>query len=147
MDEASIEQWADHAADAAAVVGIAEQSGHALLASGHVLMSRHQPVEAAQRYQEAQELLGAESSAGVRARELARAALRTADRGPEGALADLTIREREVADLAGQGLKTKDIAEQLRVSPRTVDVHLTRIYSKLGIASRVALVRLMTLAG
>ncbi|MYS43034.1 hypothetical protein GTY23_17705, partial [Streptomyces sp. SID5998] len=55
-------------------------------------------------------------------------------------------REREVAELAGQGLKTRDIAERLVVSPRTVDVHLTRIYSKLGVNTRAALARLMARA-
>ncbi|MGW2648708.1 LuxR C-terminal-related transcriptional regulator [Streptomyces sp. NPDC001393] len=40
-----------------------------------------------------------------------------------------------------------DIAERLSVSPRTVDVHLNRIDSKLGIDSKAALVRLMAVAG
>ncbi len=73
--------------------------------------------------------------------------MRLTDRRESSGLDELTLREREVADLAGEGLKTKDIAGRLRVSPRTVDVHLTHIYSKLGVNSRAALVRLMALAG
>ncbi|UGQ12422.1 AAA family ATPase [Yinghuangia sp. ASG 101] len=58
-------------------------------------------------------------------------------------LSPLTAREREVALLAGRGSKTREIAEQLHLSPRTVDVHLTRIYRKLDIPSRAALARLL----
>ncbi|MFF7654281.1 AAA family ATPase [Streptomyces sp. NPDC007983] len=62
-------------------------------------------------------------------------------------LAMLTRREREVASIAGTGMRTREIAEELRMSPRTVDVHLTRIYRKLNIRSRAALARVMTEAG
>ncbi|MCD0451751.1 AAA family ATPase [Actinocorallia sp. API 0066] len=55
----------------------------------------------------------------------------------------LTEREREIAEIAGSGLKTREIAERLSLSPRTVDVHLTRIYRKLNIRSRATLARLM----
>lgn len=155
MSAEVVEEWAAHSADAAAAVGIAEQRGHALMARGHALLSRRQNAEAARVYAEAVDLLGAESPAGARARELAReldrparaASAREADTGPEGAFADLTLREKEVAALAGEGCKTKEIALRLTVSPRTVDAHLTRIYSKLGVNSRAELARLMALAG
>ncbi|HEX2312227.1 MAG TPA: helix-turn-helix transcriptional regulator, partial [Thermomonospora sp.] len=55
----------------------------------------------------------------------------------------LTSREREIAEIAGRGKRTREIAEELSLSPRTVDVHLSRIYRKLDIPSRTALVRLM----
>jgi DNA-binding CsgD family transcriptional regulator/uncharacterized membrane protein YgcG len=55
----------------------------------------------------------------------------------------LTQREWDVARLAGEGLKTRDIALQLRISPRTVGVHLTRIYAKLNLESRAALAAVM----
>jgi DNA-binding CsgD family transcriptional regulator len=51
----------------------------------------------------------------------------------------LTKREREVATLAAQGLASRDIAERLFVSVRTVDNHLRQIYGKLGIRSRTEL--------
>ena len=51
----------------------------------------------------------------------------------------LTNREREVAILAASGLTSRAIAERLFLSARTVDNHLARIYSKLGITSRAEL--------
>ncbi|WP_426569919.1 ATP-binding protein [Streptomyces canus] len=58
---------------------------------------------------------------------------------PGDVAALLTAREIEIARMAGKGERTKDIAEALSLSPRTVDVHLTNIYRKLGIKSRAAL--------
>ncbi|MGW1433485.1 helix-turn-helix transcriptional regulator [Streptomyces sp. NPDC002431] len=63
-----------------------------------------------------------------------------------GVLSMLTVREREVAGIVGTGKKTREIAQELSVSPRTVDAHLTRIYRKLNISSRAALARLMAQA-
>jgi len=51
----------------------------------------------------------------------------------------LTRREREVAQLAAEGLPRKDMAEQLYVGVRTVDSHLVRIYAKLGVRNRAEL--------
>jgi ATP/maltotriose-dependent transcriptional regulator MalT len=48
----------------------------------------------------------------------------------------LTAREREVATLIAQGKSNREIAETLVLSPRTVEVHIANIMSKLGIASR-----------
>ncbi|MFE9860083.1 ATP-binding protein [Streptomyces sp. NPDC005780] len=146
-DADTLDAWAERAAAAASAVGLVEQSGHALLARGHALMGRALTVDAARCYGEAQRLFGDSSPAGARARELAQSAVRLTARRESSGLDELTLREREVAELAGEGLKTKDIAGRLRVSPRTVDVHLTHIYSKLGVNSRAALVRLMALAG
>ncbi len=145
-DADSIEEWAEHAADAATTVGLAEQQGHALLARGHALMSRGLTEDAADCYREAHELFGGSSPTGARARELARAAGRDTGARPEQLLAELTLREREVAELAGQGRKSREIATRLRVSPRTVDAHLTRIYSKLGVNSRAELARIVALS-
>jgi len=51
----------------------------------------------------------------------------------------LTAREREIALLASTGLKSKDIAERLFLSSRTVDNNLARVYPKLGVSDRSAL--------
>jgi len=48
----------------------------------------------------------------------------------------LSGREMEILKLAARGISNKDIAEQLFLSPRTVQVHLGNIFNKLGVASR-----------
>jgi DNA-binding CsgD family transcriptional regulator len=48
----------------------------------------------------------------------------------------LTRREREIAGLAAGGLSSRAIAERLTVSVRTVDSHLSRVFTKLGLRSR-----------
>lgn len=51
----------------------------------------------------------------------------------------LTNAEHEVVRLISEGLANKDIAARLFVSPRTVQTHLTHVYAKLGLTSRVQL--------
>jgi class 3 adenylate cyclase/DNA-binding CsgD family transcriptional regulator len=53
----------------------------------------------------------------------------------------LTPTEHDVVRLVTEGLANKDIATRLFVSPRTVQSHLTHIYNKLGVGSRVQLVQ------
>ena len=53
--------------------------------------------------------------------------------------ASLTRAELDVVRLVSEGLGNKDVAARLFVSPRTVQAHLTHIYTKLGLASRVQL--------
>ncbi len=53
----------------------------------------------------------------------------------------LTAREVEVLRLVAQGLTNEQVAQCLIISPRTVDTHLTAIYSKIGVTSRVAATR------
>jgi DNA-binding CsgD family transcriptional regulator len=53
--------------------------------------------------------------------------------------ASLTRAELDVVKLVSEGLGNKDVAARLFVSPRTVQAHLTHIYTKLGLASRVQL--------
>jgi DNA-binding CsgD family transcriptional regulator len=48
----------------------------------------------------------------------------------------LTRREREVVVLAASGLASKAIADRLFLSVRTVDNHLQRAYTKLGVSGR-----------
>jgi DNA-binding CsgD family transcriptional regulator len=48
----------------------------------------------------------------------------------------LTSREREVALLAAAGRSSRDIADRLYLSTRTVESHLARVYRKLGITTR-----------
>jgi DNA-binding CsgD family transcriptional regulator len=58
---------------------------------------------------------------------------------PSKGWASLTPTELDVVRLACEGLGNKEIATRLFVSPRTVQAHLSHIYSKLGVSSRVQL--------
>jgi predicted ATPase/DNA-binding CsgD family transcriptional regulator len=58
---------------------------------------------------------------------------------PVSGWASLTPTERDVVRLVSKGLGNKDIATRLFVSPRTVQTHLTHVYTKLGLTSRVQL--------
>jgi DNA-binding CsgD family transcriptional regulator len=53
----------------------------------------------------------------------------------------LTDGELKIARLVQQGLRNREIAAALHYSPKTVDVYLSRIYTKLGVSSRLALAR------
>jgi DNA-binding NarL/FixJ family response regulator len=56
-----------------------------------------------------------------------------------GRLAGLTLREREIAELIGNGESNKQIARRLFITERTVKAHLTGIFRKLGIGDRLSL--------
>ncbi|MDQ3978588.1 MAG: helix-turn-helix transcriptional regulator [Actinomycetota bacterium] len=51
----------------------------------------------------------------------------------------LTPRELEVAQLAAAGKSTRQIGVHLYVSQKTVETHLTQIFTKLGVSSRRAI--------
>ncbi|WP_423793596.1 response regulator transcription factor [Mycobacterium pseudokansasii] len=51
----------------------------------------------------------------------------------------MTPAELDVVGLVTEGLGNKDIAARLFLSPRTVQAHLTHVYTKLGLTSRVQL--------
>lgn len=65
--------------------------------------------------------------------ELTGARMRTAGRWGVDAL---TPSERRVAELAAEGLTTREMADSLFVTPKTVEYHLRHIYQKLGVNSR-----------
>ncbi len=58
---------------------------------------------------------------------------------PSTGWASLTPTELDVVRLLTEGLPNKDIAMRLFISPRTVETHLTHVYAKLGMSSRVQL--------
>ena len=53
------------------------------------------------------------------------------------AVADLSVRELEVLEHVAAGLTNEAIAEQLCLSVRTVERHLTNIYAKLRVSGKV----------
>lgn len=57
-------------------------------------------------------------------------------------LATLTPREREVLDELVTGSHNKDVAHRLSISPRTVEIHKSRIMAKLGARNLADLIRI-----
>jgi two-component system, NarL family, response regulator DevR len=49
---------------------------------------------------------------------------------------ELTKQEKNVLALIAQGWRTAKIAQELFISPRTVETHLSHIFEKLGVSSR-----------
>jgi DNA-binding NarL/FixJ family response regulator len=75
--------------------------------------------------------------------------LRQSMRGPDASAAEpetlLSDRELEVFTLLGQGYATRDIAERLQRSPKTIDSHREHMKHKLGAANNAALLRMATI--
>jgi ATP/maltotriose-dependent transcriptional regulator MalT len=83
--------------------------------------------------------LGMEAFADRARRELAATGERVRKRSAE-TRDDLTAQERQIAALARDGLSNQEIGAQLFLSPRTVEWHLSNVFTKLGIRSRRELV-------
>jgi DNA-binding NarL/FixJ family response regulator len=60
----------------------------------------------------------------------------TAVRAEPVATYGLSERELEVSRLLARGKSDKEIGVQLHISPRTVQIHVARIFDKLGVRSR-----------
>jgi DNA-binding CsgD family transcriptional regulator len=119
------------------------QRGRTALQYGEWLRRQRRRRDARVRLSAAQELLssiGARPLAGRAAAEL-RATGETVRRRDSHDLNALTPRELQIATLVAEGLTNRDIAAQLYLSHRTVDYHLHKVFGKLGITSRVQLVR------
>lgn len=65
----------------------------------------------------------------------------TRPRGSSSPIESLTDREFEVFQLIGQGKSTRDIATQLNLSPKTVDVHRSHLKEKLDLKDVTSLIR------
>jgi DNA-binding NarL/FixJ family response regulator len=79
--------------------------------------------------------MGAEAFAERAAREL-RATGETARKRTADTLGQLTAQETQIAGLAADGYSNPEIGAQLFISPRTVEYHLHKVFTKLAIASR-----------
>jgi DNA-binding NarL/FixJ family response regulator len=84
--------------------------------------------------------LGARPAAAMAARRLRELGARDLPRGPRESTranpSQLTLREAEVLELIGQGLRDAEIAERLFLSRRTVHNHVSAILRKLGVSTR-----------
>jgi DNA-binding CsgD family transcriptional regulator len=104
---------------------------------GAMLLASEAATEAAQALQDAGDRR-ASAAQGVRAAALGRhcEGARTPGMTAPVAVTPLTQRERDIATLAADGASSKEIADRLHLSVRTVNNHLQSAYSKLGIAGR-----------
>jgi DNA-binding CsgD family transcriptional regulator len=129
----------EHATRAGAPV----ESGRARILSGRALVQagdRDGGVAALE--QAAQELarIGANGYAQEAHKELRRLGRRTRRLGrATTGLGALSEREREIGELVSQGRTNRDIAATIHVSEKTVERHLSRIFSTVGVSTRTAL--------
>jgi DNA-binding CsgD family transcriptional regulator/tetratricopeptide (TPR) repeat protein len=77
-----------------------------------------------------------------RAESELRATGETARRRDPSTLDQLTPQELQISGLVATGMTNRQIAAQLYLSPRTIDYHLRKVFTKLGVASRNELVRM-----
>lgn len=107
--------------------------GRTLLELGTTLRRSGRRREARERLGEAFELFDGLGAAGLKGKAEAELG---AIAGRRSARDELTPAERRVAELVATGRSTKEVAAELVVSPKTVEGHLSRIYTKLGVRSR-----------
>lgn len=139
-------------AEHVAALDAGEQSGAALdaVAAGYagqglILFAVEAAAQASRAHQRAGELRRAASSVAFGHSLLSAGEPGPVPLGLRLAMAppELTRREREVAMLAAKGLPSPVIASRLCLSVRTVETHLARVYSKLGIAGRSELAEVL----
>jgi len=117
------------------------ERAHALADLGAMLRRRNRRTEARELLREA-----LDAAHHIGARPLAKRAeteLRASGARPRrivlSGLDSLTASERRIAELAGQGLSNREIAQTLFVTNRTVEGHLTHVFRKLRLDSRTKL--------
>ena len=119
-------------------------AGRALVAAGERAAAGDELHEAAAQL----DLCGAHSYRDEAERLLRRLGrrFRRAIDTPTAAVATLTRRELEVAELVAQGMTSREIAQALFLGEKTVETHLRHIFGKLGVTSRASVTRAITTA-
>jgi DNA-binding CsgD family transcriptional regulator/predicted negative regulator of RcsB-dependent stress response len=112
---------------------------------GEWLRRENRRIDAREQLRTAHEMfvtMGADGFAERTRRELL-ATGETARTRATGAGSKLTAQETQVAELARQGLSNSEIGARLFISPRTVEYHLHKVFTKLGVNSRLQLHRVL----
>ncbi|MFG2000768.1 AAA family ATPase [Spirillospora sp. NPDC048911] len=152
-DPAAAAREATTAAKAFGAAGLRVCEGRARLRAGIAHAEAKDRTAAREELRTANEIFtacGARALQGLAAREQRRLGVRVptagggrSASGPGG----LSKRESEVAALVGEGYTNSQIAEKLFVSVRTVETHLSHIFAKLGVTSRVGVVSALNRTG
>ena len=105
----------------------------------YAAMTEERPHRAAPGAEVAAGELRAESSAGLLDARAVEAVLQAAGHRPRrrsAAIAGLTVREIEVLGMLARGRTSREIAEILVVSIKTIDAHVQHVYAKAGVTTR-----------
>ena len=118
-----------------------EEAAVRLGEAGQIEQARAAVTEAVQLYDQLGAIMDIRrADARLRAHDIRRGP-RTFHRRPTQGWEALTPAEVRVANLVAKGLSNPDIAAQLYVSRATVQTHVSSILGKLGMQSRMALIR------
>jgi DNA-binding CsgD family transcriptional regulator len=137
-ERAEAEQWYGEAIDRLGRTPLRPDLARARLLYGEWLRRENRRVDARQQLRLAHETfvnIGAEGFAERARRELVATGERVRRRTPD-ARNDLTPQEARIARLALDGRTNPEIGAQLFLSVRTVEWHLSKVFTKLGISSR-----------
>jgi DNA-binding NarL/FixJ family response regulator len=126
---------------------IVVQLARAHLVYGEWLRREDRRADAREHLRTAHDMLrriGAEAFAERARDELAALGVTVQNAQPE-VPATLTTQETQIARLVGDGLTNPEIGAQLFISPRTVEWHLHKVFTKLEVSSRNELRRVLTM--
>ncbi|BAL90098.1 putative LuxR-family transcriptional regulator [Actinoplanes missouriensis 431] len=120
---------------------------HTELLYGRLLRRRRRHVEARTHLRRATEtfrLLDAEPWAAQSTRELRAAGERVDPRASALDGLELTAQQERIAVLVAGGATNREVAQELHLSPRTVDHHLRNVFARLGVRSRTEMARMLS---
>jgi DNA-binding CsgD family transcriptional regulator len=145
-DPAEADELYRHAIEHLGRTRLRTELARAHLLYGEWLRRDRRRIDAREQLRRAQDMftsIGMEAFAARAGREL-RATGETARKRTDETRDELTAQEVQIAHLARDGLSNVEIGARLFISPRTVEYHLHKVFTKLGISSREHLDRVLS---